>query len=217
MDMTKYIPAAVVTKMASITRFHMTVTVGMLGAVQTNSTNSNVVTTRTYDERLQTLQNVRSAGIQVCCGGILGLGESRTDRVGLLWQLANMNPPPDSVPINQLVAIEGTPLHDQGVEEVDPIEFVRTIAVARILMPKAYIRLSAGRETHSISHQALCFFAGANSIFAGGKLLTTSNPEMDADTMMFQQLGLTVATTQPEPELKSVVRSNCGKSQHTSW
>ena len=176
----------------------------------------NVVTTRTYDERLQTLQNVRSAGIQVCCGGILGLGESRTDRVGLLWQLANMNPPPDSVPINQLVAIEGTPMHDQGVEEVDPIEFVRTIAVARILMPNAYIRLSAGRETHSISHQALCFFAGANSIFAGGKLLTTSNPEMDADTMMFQQLGLTVAKTQPEPELKSVARSNCGKSQPTS-
>jgi biotin synthase len=152
-----------------------------------------VITTRTYDERLDTLQAVRDAGINVCSGGILGLGEARKDRVGLLWQLANMNPPPESVPINQLVSIEGTPLHEKGVERVDPIEFIRTIAVARILMPKSYIRLSAGRETQDEAHQTLCFFAGANSIFAGAKLLTTTNPQVDADKALFAKLGLSIA------------------------
>lgn len=152
----------------------------------------NVITTRTYDERLETLQNVRDAGLNVCCGGILGLGESRKDRVGLLVELASMNPQPESVPINQLVAVEGTPLHEQGVEEVDPIEFVRTIAVARILMPTTYIRLSAGRETQSEEGQALCFFAGANSLFSGDRLLTTSNPQVDTDRQLFSKLGLHV-------------------------
>ncbi|MEW6693126.1 MAG: biotin synthase BioB [Pseudomonadota bacterium] len=147
-----------------------------------------IISTRTYDDRLDTLQHVREAGLNVCSGGIVGMGESRRDRAGLLQQLANMPKHPESVPINNLVQVEGTPLH--GTAKLDPFEFVRTVAVARILMPKSYVRLSAGRTEMSDELQALCFFAGANSIFFGGKLLTTDNPDEDHDTVLFRRLGL---------------------------
>jgi biotin synthase len=149
----------------------------------------DVITTRTYQDRLDTLQHVRDAGMHVCCGGILGMGESRQDRIGLLQQLANQPQHPESVPINLLVKVEGTPL--ENAEDLDPIEFVRSIAVARILMPESYVRLSAGRETMSDEMQALCFLAGANSIFYGEKLLTTPNPAADQDRLLFERLGLT--------------------------
>lgn len=150
----------------------------------------DIITTRTFDDRLETIQNVRDAGINVCSGGILGLGETRDDRVGLLMELANLTPPPESVPINNLVTIKGTPLADQDIKPVDSFEFIRTIAVARILMPKSYVRLSAGREQMSEEIQALCFLAGANSIFYGERLLTTSNPETNKDFLLFKKLGI---------------------------
>ena len=148
----------------------------------------DVITTRTYQDRLDTLDSVREADINVCCGGIIGMGESRNQRAGLLAQLANMERPPESVPINLLTQVEGTPLH--GTEELDPFEFVRTIAAARITMPKSFVRLSAGRQSMHEGVQALCFLAGANSIFYGEKLLTTGNPEADADKQLFAKLGL---------------------------
>ena len=148
----------------------------------------NVITTRTYRDRLETLSFVREAGIRVCSGGILGMGESRRDRASLLQQLANLPEHPESVPINLLVQIEGTPLF--GAAELDPFELVRTVAVARILMPRSYVRLSAGRQGMSDELQALCFLAGANSIFYGGRLLTTDNAETDADRRLFDRLGL---------------------------
>lgn len=167
---------------------------------------NQIITTRTYQDRLDTLAHVRDAGMKVCAGGIVGLGESREDRVGLLTQLATLPAHPDSVPINQLVKIAGTPLGD--VEDLDPFEFVRTIAVARILMPKSMVRLSAGREQMPESQQALCFLAGANSIFYGEKLLTTTNPEAEADRQLFQRLGLTPkveeAIAQPEQRAPAV-------------
>lgn len=147
-----------------------------------------IITTRDYQDRLDTLEQVRKAGIHVCCGGIVGMGESRLARAGLIAQLANMDPYPESVPINYLVQVEGTPLY--GTEALDPFEFVRTIAVARITMPKAMVRLSAGRRVMSEAVQALCFLAGANSIFYGDKLLTTGNPETDSDKALFEKLGL---------------------------
>jgi len=147
-----------------------------------------VISTRTYQDRLETLDRVRDAGIHVCCGGIVGMGESRNQRAGLIAQLANMNPPPDSVPINLLTQVEGTPLH--GTEALDEIEFVRTIAVARITMPQSYVRLSAGRQSMSEAMQALCFIAGANSVFYGEKLLTTGNPDTRADQALFDKLGI---------------------------
>ncbi len=147
-----------------------------------------IITTRTYQDRLQTLENVRKAGIRVCCGGILGMGESHSHRAGLLLQLANLPHHPESVPLNMLVQIEGTPLH--GVEGIDPLEFVRTVATARVLMPKSVVRLSAGRESMSDESQALSFFAGANSIFYGEKLLTASNPKTERDMRLFARLGL---------------------------
>jgi biotin synthase len=147
-----------------------------------------VITTRTYQDRLDTLAHVRAAGINVCSGGILGMGESRRDRARLLQELANLPKHPDSVPINLLVQIEGTPLF--GTAKLDPFEFVRTIAVARILMPGSYVRLSAGRSQMTDELQALCFFAGANSIFYGDRLLTTGNPEVDHDQALFARLGL---------------------------
>ena len=149
-----------------------------------------IITTRTYQDRLDTLAAVRETGMKVCCGGIVGLGESRTQRAGLVAQLANLNPPPESVPINNLVQVEGTPL--AGTAELDPFEFVRTIAVARITMPTSMVRLSAGREAMPESLQALCFLAGANSIFYGDKLLTTGNPQADADKALLQRLGMAV-------------------------
>jgi len=151
-----------------------------------------IITTRTYADRLDTLSKVRAAGIKVCCGGIVGMGESRADRVDLLQTLATLEAHPESVPINDLVPVPGTPLAD--AEELDAFEFVRTIAVARILMPRSQVRLSAGRSAFSDELQALCFFAGANSIFYGDKLLTTDNPSCNDDAALFARLGL-----QPEP------------------
>jgi biotin synthase len=147
-----------------------------------------VITTRDFQDRLNTLESVRSAGMHVCCGGIVGMGESRNARAGLIAQLANLNPYPESVPVNKLVQVKGTPLY--GTDELDSFEFIRTIAAARITMPKAMVRLSAGRSEMSEAVQALCFLAGANSIFYGDKLLTTGNPEVEQDKIMFRKLGL---------------------------
>ncbi|MHB1374329.1 MAG: biotin synthase BioB [Thauera sp.] len=183
-------------------------TLGMLDADQANSLkdagldyyNHNldtapeyygkVIGTRTYQDRLDTLDNVRSAGINVCSGGIVGMGESRAHRAGLIAQLANLEPPPESVPINNLVPIPGTPLAD--VDPIDPFEFVRTIAVARITMPRSYVRLSAGREQMDEALQALCLMAGANSIFYGDHLLTTSNPKTGRDRSLLERLDLRI-------------------------
>lgn len=148
-----------------------------------------IISTRSYQERLDTLGHVREAGINVCCGGILGMGEDVDDRVGLLVELATLPSHPESVPINLLVQVEGTPL--AGTEALDPLEFVRTVALARILMPASYVRLSAGREEMSDEMQALCFFAGANSIFYGEKLLTTNNPTRTRDRNLLHRLGIT--------------------------
>jgi biotin synthase len=148
----------------------------------------SIISTRTYQDRLDTLANVREAGIKVCCGGIVGMGETRAQRAGLIAQLANLEPYPESVPINNLVQVEGTPL--AGTAPIDPFEFVRTIAVARITMPKTMVRLSAGREQMDDALQALCFAAGANSIFYGDRLLTTSNPQAARDRALFDRLGL---------------------------
>ena len=148
----------------------------------------SVITTRDYQDRLDTLERVRHAGVKVCCGGIVGLGETRSERAGLLAQLASMDPQPESVPINELVQVEGTPL--DGAEKLAWTEFVRTIAVARVLMPRSMVRLSAGRSAMSEAQQALCFFAGANSIFYGEKLLTTGNPDVQRDDALFAALGL---------------------------
>jgi biotin synthase len=147
-----------------------------------------IISTRTYQDRRDTLAHVRDAGMHVCCGGILGMGESREDRLGLLQELANQQPHPESVPINMLVRVAGTPLAEAAA--FDGIEFVRTIAVARILMPQSHVRLSAGREGMSEEMQALCFLAGANSIFYGEKLLTTPNPATDRDRNLFAKLGI---------------------------
>lgn len=155
-----------------------------------------IISTREYQDRLDTLQRVRGAGVKVCCGGIVGMGESRRHRAGLIAQLANLRPYPESVPINHLVRVAGTPLADE--DPLDPFEFVRTIAVARITMPRARVRLSAGRQQMGDPVQALCFQAGANSIFYGDKLLTTGNPDTDADLSLLRRLGLRAG--QPEPK-----------------
>ena len=147
-----------------------------------------IITTRDYQDRLDTLSHVRDAGMNVCSGGIVGMGESRSQRAALVHQLANLNPHPDSVPINNLVQVEGTPLH--GTEPLDLLEFVRTVAVARITMPTARVRLSAGRQQMGEAIQAMCFLAGANSIFYGDKLLTTGNPEWERDKALLEKLGM---------------------------
>jgi biotin synthase len=149
---------------------------------------NDVVTTRRFDDRLDTLHKVRQAGVKVCCGGIVGMGESRAQRAALIAELANMDPYPESVPINHLVQVEGTPMADQPA--LDPFEFVRTIAAARITMPHAMVRLSAGRQELGEAVQALCFLAGANSIFYGDKLLTTGNPDIEADQALMSRLGM---------------------------
>ncbi|MEW8429422.1 MAG: biotin synthase BioB, partial [gamma proteobacterium symbiont of Ctena orbiculata] len=169
----------------------------------------NVITTRTFDDRLQTLAHVRDAGINVCSGGILGMGESRRDRASMLRELCNLPRHPESVPINMLVKIEGTPLYD--AEDLDPLEFVRTIAVARLLMPGSYVRLSAGRGEMSDEMQALCFLAGANSIFYGERLLTTENPEADRDLQLLHRLGMKTERLQ-ETEVKAA-KVPCGKAR----
>ncbi|MBT0718705.1 biotin synthase BioB [Rosenbergiella epipactidis] len=161
----------------------------------------NIITTRSYQERLDTLSHVRGAGIKVCSGGIVGLGETIDDRAGLLMQLANLPTPPESVPVNMLVKVKGTPLADN--DDVDPFDFIRTIAVARVLMPSSYVRLSAGREQMSEQTQAMCFMAGANSIFYGCKLLTTENPEEDSDVQLFRKLGLKPAHAHTELGVES--------------
>jgi biotin synthase len=147
-----------------------------------------IITTRDYRDRLETLERVRAAGISVCCGGIVGMGESRRDRAALIAQLSSLDPYPESVPINELVRVAGTPL--SGTEKLDELEFVRTVAAARIAMPKAWVRLSAGREHMPDAVQALCFLAGANSVFYGEKLLTTANPQAERDRALFGRLGL---------------------------
>jgi biotin synthase len=152
-----------------------------------------IITTRTYQDRLDTLANVRGAGVKLCCGGIVGMGESRADRAGLLHQLAILDPHPESVPINLLVQVPGTPLH--GVEPLDGLELVRTIAAARLLMPESVVRLSAGRTSMSDELQALCLHAGANSIFLGDKLLTTPNAGDEHDHDLLDRLGARIATT----------------------
>ena len=154
-----------------------------------------IVSTRDYQDRLDTLDRVRDAGLSVCCGGIVGMGESRRQRAALIAQLARLDPQPESVPINHLVQVEGTPLHERfhGESALDPLEFVRTIAVARIAMPRAMIRLSAGRRELGEPVQALCYLAGANSIFYGDRLLTTGNPDVESDKALFAKLGLAAA------------------------
>ena len=174
---------------------------------------AGIITTRNYQDRLDTLQHVRNAGVHVCSGGIVGMGESRAQRAGLIAQLANLNPYPESVPINHLVKVKGTPLADEP--DLDPLEFVRTIAVARITMPRARVRLSAGRQQMSEAVQAMCFFAGANSIFYGEKLLTTSNPDVQADVDLFAKLGITAG----QPQLRKMHPINavsCSAQDSTS-
>jgi biotin synthase len=165
---------------------------------------NNVISTREYQDRLDTLGRVRQAGLKVCCGGIVGMGETREQRAGLIAQLANLNPYPESVPVNHLVQVEGTPLH--GLDPLDPIEFVRTIAVARITMPQARVRLSAGRRQLGEAVQAMCFMAGANSIFYGDKLLTTGNPEAEDDRALLAKLGLPTRSA----TLESAPKESCG-------
>ncbi|MES2934767.1 MAG: biotin synthase BioB [Pseudomonadota bacterium] len=164
----------------------------------------NVISTRAYQDRLDTLGRVRDAGLKVCCGGIVGMGESRRQRAELIAQLANLNPYPESVPVNHLVQVEGTPLH--GIDPLDPLEFVRTIAVARITMPKARVRLSAGRRQMGEVVQAMCFLAGANSIFYGDKLLTTGNPDAEDDRALLAKLGLKTHGA----VLSSAPKASCG-------
>ncbi|TCS38144.1 biotin synthase BioB [Reinekea marinisedimentorum] len=168
-----------------------------------------IITTRTYADRLETLQNVRDAGMKICSGGILGMGEGVEDRAGLLIQLANMNPHPESVPVNMLVKVEGTPMADN--EEIDAIEFLRAIAVARILMPRSHVRLSAGRENMSEEMQAMAFFAGANSIFYGDKLLTTANPEANSDRALFNKLGINADAAPLPDDVEPFDPKNCPK------
>jgi biotin synthase len=160
-----------------------------------------IITTRTYQDRLDTLEAVRQAGLKICCGGIVGLGESAADRARLLMTLANLPTHPESVPINQLVRVAGTPL--AAAPDVDPFDFIRTIAVARLLLPRARVRLSAGRQGMSDEMQALCFLAGANSIFYGEKLLTTGNPDVERDRRLLKRLGLTAAAPETPPALEA--------------
>ncbi len=160
-----------------------------------------IIHTREYQDRLDTLARVRGAGLKVCCGGIVGMGESRTSRAGLIAQLAALDPQPESVPINLLVRVEGTPLADTPA--LEPIEFVRTIAVARLALPKSMVRLSAGRQQMPDALQALCFFAGANSIFYGEKLLTTPNPDTGADQALFAKLGLHAMVVEEQPKSRA--------------
>ncbi|MBT3016532.1 MAG: biotin synthase BioB [Candidatus Thiodiazotropha sp. (ex Clathrolucina costata)] len=169
----------------------------------------NVITTRTFDDRLHTLAHIRDAGINVCSGGILGMGESRRDRASMLRELCNLPRHPESVPINMLVKIEGTPLYN--AEELDHFEFVRTIAVARLLMPRSYVRLSAGRTEMGDEMQALCFLAGANSIFYGERLLTTDNPEADRDIRLLRRLGMSTEQLQ-ETEVKAA-KVSCSQAK----
>ena len=166
-----------------------------------------IITTRTYQDRLDTLSAVRDAGMKVCCGGIVGMGESHTDRASLLLNLANLSEHPESVPINQLVRVPGTPLDE--AKDVDPFDFIRMIAVARLMMPRSHVRLSAGRQSMTDEMQALCFLAGANSIFYGEKLLTTGNPDVERDRLLFERLGI-----KPEQRADGHVHGDHGVHEH---
>jgi biotin synthase len=159
-----------------------------------------IITTRSYQDRLDTLENVRNSGMKVCSGGIVGLGEAQADRAGLLVQLANMPKQPESVPINKLVKVAGTPL--ENVDDLDEFTFIKTIAIARLMMPQSHVRLSAGREDMSEQTQALCFMAGANSIFYGCKLLTTANPDENSDMKLFKKLGINKEAVNFSPYVK---------------
>jgi biotin synthase len=172
---------------------------------------NEIIHTREYQDRLDTLGHVRDAGLKTCCGGIVGMGESRAQRAGLLHALATLPAHPDSVPVNRLVQVAGTPL--AGTRELDPFEFVRTIAVARITMPGAMVRLSAGREQMDEALQALCFAAGANSIFYGDQLLTTSNPQAEADRKLLERLGIRAEASQKEEEEPHACDTKCGHAQ----
>jgi len=208
-------------------------TLGMLSAEQANELQSagldyynhnldtspehynQIITTRSYQDRLDTLDNVRSAGMKVCSGGIVGLGEQAKDRASLLAQLANLSPQPESVPINMLVKVEGTPLAE--VDDLDHFEFIRCIAVARIMMPKSHVRLSAGREAMNEQMQAMCFLAGANSIFYGCKLLTAANPETNQDILLFNKLGInteTIANNVDEEIEEQVLNAKMAEQQN---
>ncbi|MBW8190257.1 biotin synthase BioB [Neiella marina] len=176
-----------------------------------------IITTRTYQDRLNTLDNVRDAGMNVCSGGIVGMGETANDRSGLLMALANLDQQPDSVPINMLVKVDGTPLAENEAAEIDHFEFIRTIAVARIMMPKSFVRLSAGREEMNEQMQAMCFFAGANSIFYGCKLLTTDNPDEDFDKALFKRLGINSEMTKGySDEVEQYVIEQAVKDKQTA-
>jgi len=164
-----------------------------------------IISTRSYEERLDTLKHVRSQGMSICCGGIVGMGESRRHRAGLVAQLARMNPHPESVPINMLIKIEGTPM--ENLDDLDKFEFIRTVAISRITMPGSHVRLSAGREAMSEEMQALCFLAGANSIFYGEKLLTAENQEADADKALFEKLGLRAEEKLDVPSSRRMVNA----------
>lgn len=170
----------------------------------------DIITTRTYQDRLDTLAHVRDAGMKVCCGGIIGMGENETDRIGLLLQLATLPQHPESVPINLLVKVAGTPLANPSANSVDldPFDFIRTIAAARIMMPRSHVRLSAGREQMNDQWQALAFFAGANSIFYGEKLLTTTNPQADQDRQLLRRLGI-----QPQPYVNDAQPTHSAPTQ----
>lgn len=175
---------------------------------------NQIITTRTYQDRLDTLDNVRSAGMKVCSGGIVGLGEKAVDRASLLIQLANLSPQPESVPINMLVKVEGTPLAD--VDDLESFDFIRCIAVARIMMPKSHVRLSAGRTAMNEQMQAMCFLAGANSIFYGCKLLTTENPETNQDVALFEKLGINTETVDADTEAADkIVKTAIVDQQHS--
>jgi biotin synthase len=176
---------------------------------------NNIITTRTFQDRLDTLDNVRSAGMKVCSGGIVGMGEEKSDRASLLAQLANLKPQPESVPINMLVKMEGTPLSD--VEELESFDFIRCIAVARIMMPKSHVRLSAGRSAMNEQMQAMCFLAGANSIFYGCKLLTAQNPETNQDILLFEKLGInteTISDNNDEQQVAKQLQTSVVNQQH---
>lgn len=178
---------------------------------------NSIITTRSYQDRLDTLDRVRDSGIKLCCGGIMGMGEEQKDRISLLRQLSEMVPHPESVPINMLVKVEGTPL--ENVDDLDPFEFIRTIAIARIMMPKSYVRLSAGREGMNEQTQALCFMAGANSIFYGEKLLTTPNPEAHKDMQLFSKLGINVEERQEhsDEEQAGAIMADVKKHQDSQF
>jgi biotin synthase len=175
---------------------------------------NQIITTRTYQDRLDTLDNVRTAGMKVCSGGIVGLGEKAVDRASLLAQLANLSPQPESVPINMLVKVEGTPL--ENVDDLESFDFIRCIAVARIMMPKSHVRLSAGRSAMNEQMQAMCFLAGANSIFYGCKLLTTENPETNQDIALFEKLGINTETVVDDNErVDKLVKTAIVDQQHS--